>query len=268
MDHPKVAGLSDRAFRLWFHWMTWCSRHLTDGVIPRHLWERHSTTKARLELVTAGLVSVANDQIVIHDYLEHQRSSEQVSAIRDSKQRAASLGNHNRWHKARGLVDPSCQHCHESAPPTSHNSSHVRSQPDPIWDRTSDRKTSPVSVTETEVLTQDERGGGLGRRASDNPPPPPIDPYRCPRHQDTDGDPGPCRPCRDARLRQEALAQMAKRDAFQADRNERVEQARIRAAATAACGLCDEAGYRGRLVCDHIERPARLIAVPNPGATA
>jgi hypothetical protein len=31
IDHPKILGLSDKAFRLWVCSIVYCSRHLTDG---------------------------------------------------------------------------------------------------------------------------------------------------------------------------------------------------------------------------------------------
>lgn len=34
MTHPKIVGLSDKAFRLWVWGLAYCQQHLTDGVIP------------------------------------------------------------------------------------------------------------------------------------------------------------------------------------------------------------------------------------------
>ena len=144
-DHPKVDGLSDRAFRLLVESWCWCSRHLTDGKMPAATWRKRGTPKARKELIAAGLVRETADGVDMHDYLQHQRSAEEVQQIRDAKGKGGALGNHIRWHVSRGVVDPDCAHC--EPPNRFANGSHMRSQ-----DRSqNDRKTSPVSVSETEV---------------------------------------------------------------------------------------------------------------------
>lgn len=33
-DHPKVADLPNAAVGLWVKAAVWCSKHLTDGVVP------------------------------------------------------------------------------------------------------------------------------------------------------------------------------------------------------------------------------------------
>lgn len=244
-DHPKIEGLSDRAFRLLIETWCWCSRHLTDGSMPRHLWDRRGTKKTRHELITAGLISMANDRVVAHDYLEHQRSAVQVAEVRATKRRAGTLGNHNRWHKARGINDPACPYCADDPDDGSHmasqNGSHMRSQERSQRDRT----RSPVSETEKELLADLDGGGGSVGRREDQPPP-----LQCPQHEDTDHD-APCRACRDARIRREDWERIGTATARLASRAAAHRQAEAKRAAVAACDLCDPAGYRGRLICDH-----------------
>lgn len=110
-DHWKIEALSDRAFRLLVTTWCWCSRHLNDGHFPESSWKRRGTPKARKELQDAGLVEVNDGRVVMHDYLEHQRSSGQVGEIREKKRRAAALANHTRWHLGRSRVDPKCELC-------------------------------------------------------------------------------------------------------------------------------------------------------------
>lgn len=151
-DHPKVVGLSDAAFRLYVEAMCWCSRHLTDGAVPvaamRRMggWSPESTE----ELTAARLFEDVNGNGArdIHDYTEHQRTAEDVAEYREAKRVAGVAGNHERWHSARGVIDPSCEAC--CIPDASHarsvkdrtKESHQRSQ--------TDRKTSPETETETE----------------------------------------------------------------------------------------------------------------------
>lgn len=251
-DHPKIDGLSDKAFRLLISTWCWCSRHLTDGVIPNATWTKRGTAKTRQELVTAGLILQENGHVVAHDYLEHQRSSEQVAEVRAAKRRAGTLGNHNRWHKSRGVIDMDCPYCADSPLGTSQvrsqTQSHMRSQKR----SQTDRKTSPETETDTETKELAGLDGGgevLLADASDTPTTPP-NPYRCLDHQHPD-DPGPCRPCRDARLRQEQLAELAARTARLNQVHDARAKAETRAAAIAACDLCDDTGYAGHRVCDH-----------------
>lgn len=91
-DHPKVDGLSDGAFRLLITMWCWCSRHLTDGHIPTATWSKRGTPKARRELVTAGLAVVTDGGVQMHDYLEHQRSSDEVEELRRKRQEAGRKG--------------------------------------------------------------------------------------------------------------------------------------------------------------------------------
>lgn len=92
-DHPKIDALSDRAFRLLIESWCWCSRHLTDGRIPEPTWAKRGTPAARRELESAGLVEVAPDgSRIMHDYLEHQRSADEVAAMREQRREAGRKG--------------------------------------------------------------------------------------------------------------------------------------------------------------------------------
>lgn len=141
-DHPKVDGISDAAFRLLVTMWCWCSRHLTDGLVPAATWQKRGKQKVRDELIAAGLVDVREDgAVAMHDYTQHQRTAEEVQAIRDSRAESGALGNHRRWHEGRGVADPDCTHC--SDPKLVAKLSQTRSQ--------NDRESSPETETETEI---------------------------------------------------------------------------------------------------------------------
>lgn len=116
-DHPKVEALSDRAFRLLVETWCWCSRHLTDGRVPRATWQRRSTPKVRRELVDAGLVEdLGADGVFVHDYLVHQRSRAEVEEKAAERREAARVksvkANHTRWHTGpEGTASPECELC-------------------------------------------------------------------------------------------------------------------------------------------------------------
>ena len=90
MEHPKVAGLSDGAFRLWVVGLVYCQKFLTDGVITdvaqRGL--RGYTVKRKDELVVAGLWDAADAGVTIHDFLDWNASRASVLNSREqSRQR-------------------------------------------------------------------------------------------------------------------------------------------------------------------------------------
>lgn len=91
-DHPKIDGLSDAAFRLLVSTWCWCSRHLTNGHVPTATWSKRGTAKARRELIAAGLVEQVADGVLVHDYLEHQRSAEEVAELSAARSEAGRRG--------------------------------------------------------------------------------------------------------------------------------------------------------------------------------
>jgi hypothetical protein len=160
-EHPKILPLSDGAFRLLMTTWCWCSKYLTDGHVPAAIWARRGTPKQRRELVTAGLVEETPAGVLMHDYLDHQRSAAQVDEIKGARAAAATKANHVRWHVAKGTVDASCPHCITGpvgVPPPSQNGSH----PD------SDMRSGgdPLRSPETETETETENGDKLRSRAA------------------------------------------------------------------------------------------------------
>jgi hypothetical protein len=155
-DHPKIAPLSDKAFRVLVTTWAWCSRHKTDGRLPTAVWQKRASAKVRAELETAGLVDNFEGHVLMHDYLKHQRSAEEIDEMREAKQFAGRIGNHKRWHVGQGIVDATCEFCvdTESQDP-SQDPSHLRSQEDRTGTSQvrsqNDRKTSPDTETDTEI---------------------------------------------------------------------------------------------------------------------
>lgn len=116
-EHGKIEALSDRGFRALIELWCWCSRQLTDGHVPKAAWEKSTTAATRRELIAAKLVDPQPDgDVIMHDYLDWQRSSAVVAAASEKKQAAARIGNHNRWHVREGRFDPACEHCTRPKP--------------------------------------------------------------------------------------------------------------------------------------------------------
>lgn len=81
VDHPKVANLSDRAFRWWVKGLSYASRFLTNGFLPA-VFVRQVPKKSQDELTAPNLWTPKDDGMEIHDYLAHQSSKEAVTQKR------------------------------------------------------------------------------------------------------------------------------------------------------------------------------------------
>jgi hypothetical protein len=177
-DHPKIEGLSDKAFRVLWTYMCWCSRNKTDGFIKASVW-RKVPKKARTELEAELVHTPGHDcprcpdilegYVRIHDYLEWQNSAEYIEERSEKRRGAGIKGNHDRWHRDRGRYDPDCPLCvgqvppPEPPPPTngSQERSHLGSQTDRNCDRNatdSDRnaiaKSSQIDPQKSEVRSK------------------------------------------------------------------------------------------------------------------
>lgn len=137
-EHPKIEPLSDKAFRVLMSTWFWCSRNKTDGLVSAASWAKRGTAKAREQLEVALVHGhghtcptcrpVPAGYVRIHDYLDHQRSAEEIAEAAEKKAAGGRIGNHRRWH-VDGVIDPECEFCPPLAPtePDPPESSHDRS---------------------------------------------------------------------------------------------------------------------------------------------
>jgi hypothetical protein len=152
--HPKIAAAGGDAAWLWYCGLDYCAEYETDGLIPvrlvPQLSDRRNPAKLARILVDRDLwhgpghqckrcVQPMPGYYVVHDYLEHQHSAEEVRAARDAKEAGGAYGNHRRWHVGRGKPDPGCQFCIADG---SLNRSHMRSGTNGITDTSSDAEGS------------------------------------------------------------------------------------------------------------------------------
>lgn len=97
-DHRKLLRISkdlrNEALAVYARALMYCSRHLTDGEVPMAKFESEREQDALYALSDADLVDIYEDEgfFAIHDYLDHNRSSEQIEAIRESKRQAGRKG--------------------------------------------------------------------------------------------------------------------------------------------------------------------------------
>lgn len=110
-DHPKLASLDDPAAGwLYVTAMCYCGRNLTDGVFPLRMVLRIAgVEKDKAEaLAEVGLWHLPGHEcarcqqpgpgeVVVHDYLQHQRSRAEAEAMRAKKSAAGAMGAAKRW---------------------------------------------------------------------------------------------------------------------------------------------------------------------------
>ena len=104
LSNPKVAGLlvARRPFAVLLHveCMTYSRQHRTDGRVPTALALRGvigATKRDVAACIEAGLLIDCGDGIVeVHDYLDHQESSEEIEA----RSEAGRIGAQARWGNA------------------------------------------------------------------------------------------------------------------------------------------------------------------------
>lgn len=94
-DHPKVAGLTDAAFRLHVTGLCYSGRYLTDGAIPSTVVARsgvRNPERAAAELVSFGVWNATETGFEIDGYLDHQRSRAEAEAIAEKRALAGKKG--------------------------------------------------------------------------------------------------------------------------------------------------------------------------------
>ena len=113
-EHPKIEGLSDKAFRLLVETWAWCGRNpQTNGQVPKASWSKRGTTRARRELIDAGLF---DDDLtggaIAHDWDEWQRTWQEIQDAKAEKRDSGAYGAHKRWHVNKGVRESECEFCY------------------------------------------------------------------------------------------------------------------------------------------------------------
>lgn len=107
-EHPKVLQAGDDGGWLFVCAIMWSKEHDTDGFIPAYAIARLTGLKrpgvAVKKLVSAGLLEEFSDGFRIHDYLDHQESSERRSAA--GRKGAAARWSANGGREPNQACDP------------------------------------------------------------------------------------------------------------------------------------------------------------------
>jgi hypothetical protein len=106
-DHPKIAEVGGEAAWLYVSGLCYCSRQLTDGMIPARMVAR-LTDLSKSEALASRLLEAnlwhpashdckdcpqgIGDVYVVHDYLDHQRSAAEVRELSEKRAAAGQRG--------------------------------------------------------------------------------------------------------------------------------------------------------------------------------
>lgn len=99
-DHPRVVGLTDRAFRTHVAGLCYCAKYLTDGNVPTSALRAIGPRKTAQELEAAGLWAKTDHGWMIRDYLDYNPSRADVETERERRREAGAKGARVRWQKA------------------------------------------------------------------------------------------------------------------------------------------------------------------------
>lgn len=152
LEHPKFIDLTPDAIVMWVGGMGYCSRNTTDGTIPKGMTPRlfnfqRPTDQIAAELVERGLWIDQGDTWGVHDYLDHQRSSEEIERIREqnrNRKRKQRTSNADVTRESRvthgGVTTPSTSTTTDISPLVSGNTQQGLST-----GRDDDERTKPAS---------------------------------------------------------------------------------------------------------------------------
>lgn len=114
-SHPKVLATSPAALGLWVVAGAWSSANLTEGFVPDHALPRLLPGAEPLagELVANGLWRRERGGHRFHDWIAYNPTRSEATAARDKMASGGAIGNHRRWHVAKGVVDVRCAYCQD-----------------------------------------------------------------------------------------------------------------------------------------------------------
>lgn len=121
-ENPKIEQVGEEAAWLYICGLCYAGRNLTDGRIPKTKVTKlvSGRVAARVEaLLAVGLWVEYSDHYQIHDYLEHQRSREQIENERRSARERAAKSRRTYGARTTDVREPvSVSVSEEVTPPT------------------------------------------------------------------------------------------------------------------------------------------------------
>ncbi len=286
--HPKAIQAGNAALGLWVRAGSWSAQTLSDGFVPRQIARSLGTVGQCKALVVAGLWHEVDGGYRFHEWEQRQQTKEDVESRREME-RKRKADQRRRKNVPPGQPpdsqpdnpqdsrrDSPGESQQESAQESSRESADpIPSYPFPSSFSGAVRGDSPVGSAREKQPPRDHPGHPRFVEGCadcerihadyedwvferlDHPPR-----AHCPAHPG--GTSEPCGGCREARRDRERW-ERARARAEARKRSDAVHRAaEDRARAAANCGLCDERGYVGMVLCDHdpetAERARRGLA--------
>jgi hypothetical protein len=138
--HPKALAAGNAALGLWVRCGSYAARQLTDGFIPAEVARLYGTPKEVAALVASGLWTTAPGGYEMHQYLERNRSRDDVLAERKATaQRVARWKERQRNASSNGVTN-SVDDGVSNGPPDP-------TRPDPSRSSPSSKKTTSTAST-------------------------------------------------------------------------------------------------------------------------
>jgi|SRR6516164_5965282 len=112
-EHPKIEGLSDKAFRALIELWCYCGRNRTDGRVTAKRWKDTGTKNARDELVKAGLAELMGpaEGCMMHDFTGpdgrgHQRTRAEIDELSAKRSESGRKAAAARWGDTKTHTEP------------------------------------------------------------------------------------------------------------------------------------------------------------------
>lgn len=110
-DHPKIAGLSDAAFRAHIEMILYARRYKTDGLIPKRIAKRFASA-ALSELLAndddrASLTQDSDGDYWLHDFADWQETRAEIDAKSENNRTSGAKGAAKRWRNAKRVASGS-----------------------------------------------------------------------------------------------------------------------------------------------------------------
>ena len=113
-DHPKLDSLGYAAKWTLLELWCWCAKNTTDGFVRDAKWRTFGPSSARTALVSARLAERVPGGYQMHDYLDHQRSLDEIREV-SAKRSAAGKRSAEARAKAKQDAEQLVEHGVEQA---------------------------------------------------------------------------------------------------------------------------------------------------------
>lgn len=107
--HPKVLAAGNAAMGMWARLGSYCAKYATNGIVPAAIVKAYGTPGERGRLLDVGWLKPHPDGFEMHDYLDYNRTSDQIAAER-AKAAKRKAEQRDRERDRHGVTPPVTDH--------------------------------------------------------------------------------------------------------------------------------------------------------------